>query len=170
MKMAKQPKGDQRSIGLRLLSGMGPAAADAVPLLVKSYDDAKGEDRPVTFALAAIGPAASEAVAVLEKYRTPQNAYLADTCYALFSIRGDPSDLKTMVDLLGNTSCPRGAQEWEDAITLLSALGSKAAPVASLVRDRLKLLDSKPNLKRQLESVLSQRIEAGGSPVRLLAR
>ena len=170
MEMAKKPAGDERGIGLRLLSGMGPAAADAVPFLVKSYAESKGEDRPVTYALAAIGPAASGAIAVLEKYRTPKNPYLANTCYALFSIRGDESDLKTMVDLLGEASCPRGSEEWEDVITLLNALGGEAAPVAPLVQDRLSLLDSKPNLKRQLELVLSQRIKAGGSPFRLLAQ
>ena len=151
IKMANKPKGDERAIGLRLLSGMGPAAAEAVPLLVNFYTDGKGEDRAVTYALAAIGSAASDAIAVLEKYRNPENSYLADTCYALFCIRGDESDLKIMAGLLGDTSCPRGSSEWEDVGMFLNALGAKAAPVAPLVRDRLSRLDSQPDLKRQLE-------------------
>ena len=170
MKMAKKPEGDERAIGLRLLSGMGSAATDAVPLLVKSYAKSKGEDRPVTFALAAIGSAASDAIAVLEEYRNPKNSYLADTCYALFCIRGDESDLNTMAELLGDTSCPRGSSEWEDVNMFLNALGVKAAPVAPLVRDRLSRLESQPELKRQLESTFFRRVEESASPLRLLPR
>jgi HEAT repeat protein len=130
MKMATGPSGDQRAAGLRMLCGLGPAAAEAVPHLVKSYAAAKGEDRPVTWTLAAVGPAASDATAVLEMYRTPKNRYLADTCYTLFCIRGDVANLETMVRLLGDKSCPRGASEWRDVVRFLGALGAKAAQVA----------------------------------------
>ena len=170
IKMAEGDNGDRRTVGLRVLCGMGPAAAEAVPLLVKSYAAAQGEDRPVTWTLAAIGPAASSAVTVLEQYRTPKNQFLADTCYALFCIRGEESDLKTMVALLGDKNCPRGSSEWEDVVRFLNALGTKAAPVAPLVRDRLPLLDAEPDLRRQLESTFFPRVEEGGSPLRLLPR
>ncbi len=70
MKMAESESGGKRAAGLRLLAGMGPAAAEAVPLRVEFYAAAAGEDRAVTWTLAAIGPAASAAVAILEQYRT----------------------------------------------------------------------------------------------------
>lgn len=170
IKMANGEIGDQRAAGLRVLCGLGPAAAEAVPLLIKSYDAAKGEDRAVTWTLAAIGPAASDAVEVLEQYRTPENPYLADTCYALFCIRGEESDLKTMAGLLGDKSCPRGCSEWEDVVRFLNALGVKAAPVAPMVRERLLLLETAPDLKSQLESTFFRRVKEGRSPLRLLPR
>ena len=155
---------------MRVLAGMGPAAAAAVPLLIKSYAAAEGKDRAITWTLAAIGPAASDAVTVLEQYRTPENPHLADTCYALFCIRGEESDLKTMAGQLGDKSRPGGSSEWQDVIRFLNALGARAAPVVPLVLERLRLLDSEPDLKRQLESILLQRVKKGESPLRLLPR
>ena len=48
---------------------------------------------PETYALLLLGRlqdpgTPSKAVPALEKYRTPENPYLADTCYALYCIRG----------------------------------------------------------------------------------
>ena len=171
MKMADvKVKSDKRAAALRVLSGMGPAAAAAVPLLIESFAATQGEDRPVTWALAAIGPAASDAVAILEQYRTSENPYLADTCYALFCIRGDMSGLKTMAGLLGDKSRPRGSSEWEDVVTFLNALGAKAAPVAPLVRNRLALLDTHPSLRRTIESAFFKRVQEGAESLRLLPR
>ena len=168
MRMVAGSDSDNRAAGLRMLCGIGPAAGAAVPLLVESYAAAKGEDRAVNLALAAIGPAASEAIPSLEQYRTPENPNLGDTCYALFCIRGEESDLDTMVGLLGDTNCPRGSAAWADVVRFLNALGAKAAPAASLVRDRLPLLDSELDLKRQLESTFFRKVEDGESSLRLL--
>ena len=145
-----------------------PAAGAAVPLLVESYAAAKGEDLAVNLALAAIGPVASEAIPSLEQYRTPENPNLGDTCYALFCIRGEESDLDTMVGLLGDTNCPRGSAAWADVVRFLNTLGAKAAPAASLVRDRLPLLNPELDLKRQLESTFFRKVEDGESSLRLL--
>ncbi len=165
MKLVAGKPHDNVGAATRALAGMGPAAAAAVPLLVEHYTAAKAKDRYVTLALAAIGPAASDAVAVLERYRTPQNSHLADTCYALFCIRGEESDLKTMVGLLGDKE---NCGAWEDVVRYLIALGAKAAPVAPLVRDRLSLLKARPDLVSQLELTFFRRVEEGGSPLRLL--
>ncbi len=170
MKLVESKDGYEREAGLRVLSGMGPAAADAVPLLIEAYAAAEGEDSLVARTLAAIGPAASDAVAVLEQYRTPENRFLADTCYALFCIRGEESELKTMAGLLGDKGRPRGYSEWRDAARFLNALGAEAALVAPLVRDRLPLLDSEPSLRRELELTFFRRVEEGGRPLRLLPR
>jgi HEAT repeat protein len=50
------------------ISGMGPAAAPAVPALIEALDDAEASVRfPVTVALGEIGPAAKAAVPRLKK-------------------------------------------------------------------------------------------------------
>jgi HEAT repeat protein len=50
------------------ISGMGPAAAPAVPALIEALDDSEASVRfPVTVALAEIGPAAKAAVPKLKK-------------------------------------------------------------------------------------------------------
>jgi HEAT repeat protein len=50
------------------ISGMGPAAAPAVPALIEALDDSEPSVRfPVTVALAEIGPAAKAAVPKLKK-------------------------------------------------------------------------------------------------------
>ena len=50
------------------ISGMGPAAAPAVPALIEALDDPEASVRfPVTVALAEIGPAAKAAVPKLKK-------------------------------------------------------------------------------------------------------
>jgi HEAT repeat protein len=50
------------------ISGMGPAAAAAVPALIAALDDPEATVRfPVTVALAEIGPAAKDAVPRLKK-------------------------------------------------------------------------------------------------------
>ena len=50
------------------ISGMGPAAAPAVPALIQALDDSEASVRfPVTVALAEIGPAAKAAVPKLKK-------------------------------------------------------------------------------------------------------
>ena len=170
MKMFESEVRNEREAGLRVLCGMGPAAAGAVPLLVESYAAAKGQDYLVARTLAAIGPAASDAVAVLEQYRTAENPCLADTCYALFCIRGGDAELKTIAGLVGDESRPRGYSEWKAAARFLIALGAKAAPVAALVRDRLAFLESEPPLRRELELIFVRRVEEGGEPLRLLPR
>jgi HEAT repeat protein len=50
------------------ISGLGPAAAPAVPALIEALDDSEASVRfPVTVALAEIGPAAKAAVPKLKK-------------------------------------------------------------------------------------------------------
>ena len=50
------------------ISGLGPAAAPAVPALIEALDDSEASVRfPVTVALAEIGPAAKAAVPKLRK-------------------------------------------------------------------------------------------------------
>jgi len=168
MKMLGSEDAKRRDASLWVLSGMGSAAADAVPRLVELYAAAKGNEFLVARTLAAIGPEASNAVVVLEQSRTPENPYLADTCYALFCIRGHESDLKMMAGLLGDKSRPRGPKEWQDAAKLLIALGAKASPAAGLVRDRLPLLASESSLRRNIESLFLKRVEESAKPLRLM--
>ena len=163
--------GPHKEFGLRVLSGIGPGAASAVPVLVKMYEESKGGGDWLTArTLAAIGPAASEAVPILEEYLTPENWYLADACYALYCIRGGESELKTLAEIVGEKSRPRGGAEWRAAARFLSALGSEAASVVPLVRERLPLLDTDPSLRRYIEDVFFKRVEEGAPPLRLLLR
>ena len=160
--------GDRKEFGMRVLSGMGPAAASAVPALIEVYEKAKGGNYIVARTLAAIGPAAAEAIPVLEKYRTPENSYLADAWYALYCIRGDPSDLAAMAKLIGDESRP--VSDWYAAVRFLTALGAEAASVMPVVKERLALLDSEPSLRRNITSVLFERVDEGAKPLRLLLR
>ena len=166
--------GTHKAFGLQVLSGMGPGAVSAVPALVKAYEESEGKENLIARTLAAIGPAASEAVPVLEKYRTPENRFLADACYALYCIRGGESELVTLGELVGDDTRPRGyagrSGEWQDAARFLSALGGEAASVVPLVRERLPLLDSEPSLRRYIEQVFFKRVEEGAPPLRLLLR
>ncbi len=59
---------------------------------------------------------------------------------------------------------------WRDAARFLSALGSEAASVVPLVRERLPLLDTDPSLRRYIEDVFFKRVEEGAPPLRLLLR
>jgi len=164
--------GSLKEFGLRALCGMGGKAASAVPILVKAYEAAKGEDMLVTRTLAAMGPAASEAIPALEKHRTPENRFLADTCYALYCIRGGEEELQTLAEIIGDKDRPRGYESgaWRDAARFLKALGVEAAPVAGVVRERLALLEKAPSMKRNIESVFFKRVEEGAPALRLLPR
>ncbi len=154
----------------KLLAGLGPKAAAAVPGLIKRVEAVKGQDIVFIQALAAIGPAASDAVPVLEKYRTPDNPYSPGISYALFCIRGDQKDLEAIVESLGQTGLPYGTSEWYAAARFLGALGGRAAPVADAIRDKLPMLDAEPTVKRQVESVCLKRITDNAKPLRLLPR
>ena len=56
------------------ISGMGPAAAAAVPALIEALDDPEATVRfPVTVALGEIGPAAKAAVPKLKKMMEEEN-------------------------------------------------------------------------------------------------
>ena len=160
--------GSMREFGLRVLSGMGPGAATAVPMLTRAYEESKGRNYLIARTLAAIGPAAAEAVPVLQMYRTPENTYLADTWYALYCIRGDPSDLTAMAELIGDKSRP--VSDWYAAVRFLAALGAEAAPVVPLVTERLGLLDSEPTLRRKIETEFVKRAQGDAKPLRLLLR
>ena len=165
--------GSLRGFGLRVLAGIGPeAAASAVPILTKAYEQSEGKAYLIARTLAAIGPAASTAVPVLEKYRTPENAYLADVCYALYCIRGGEAELRTMAQLIGDKDCPRGHEsgQWRAAVRFLKALGADAAPVAPLVRQRVALLENAPSMRRNIEMEFFPRVEAGAKPLRLTPR
>ena len=153
---------------MRIITGLGAEAADAVPWLIEKHDAAKGGDILVARALAAIGPAASEAVAVLEKYRTPDSSTLADTCYALFCIRGDEADLKTLAEILVGDKHPRADRS--AAARYLIALGGKAAPVADDVREKLPLPQSVARLDLRIKQSFFTRAEQGAPPLRLLPR
>ncbi|HET6578419.1 MAG TPA: HEAT repeat domain-containing protein [Gemmatimonadales bacterium] len=64
----KAPAPQTRNAAAYEISGMGPAAAAAVPALIQALDDPSGAVRfPVTVALGEIGPAASAAVPRLKK-------------------------------------------------------------------------------------------------------
>ena len=64
----KAPAPQTRNAAAYEISGMGPAAAAAVPALIIALDDPEPSVRfPVTVALAEIGPAAKAAVPKLKK-------------------------------------------------------------------------------------------------------
>jgi len=64
----KAPAPQTRNAAAYEISGMGPAAAPAVPALIEALDDPEASVRfPVTVALAEIGPAAKAAVPKLKK-------------------------------------------------------------------------------------------------------
>jgi HEAT repeat protein len=64
----KEPAPQTRNAALYEISGMGPAAAPAVPALIVALDDPEATVRfPATVALAEIGPAAKAAVPKLKK-------------------------------------------------------------------------------------------------------
>ncbi len=64
----KAPAPQTRNAAAYEISGMGPAAAAAVPALIQALDDPEESVRfPVTVALAEIGPAAKAAVPRLKK-------------------------------------------------------------------------------------------------------
>ena len=64
----KAPAPQTRNAAAYEISGMGPAAAAAVPALIQALDDpAESVRYPVTVALAEIGPAAKAAVPRLKK-------------------------------------------------------------------------------------------------------
>jgi hypothetical protein len=64
----KAPAPQTRNAAAYAISGMGPAAAPAVPALIAALDDPDPAVRfPVTVALGEIGPAASAAVPRLKK-------------------------------------------------------------------------------------------------------
>ena len=111
--------------------------------------------------------ARSWAVPVLEMYANhDENLHPDATFYALYCIRGDPSDLHKMVDLLETEEKYYGIKG--GVISYLKALGVKAAPVADQVR---KLLDSEEPLvmkyKKELMSFLDK-VEQGEGPTVVL--
>jgi HEAT repeat protein len=64
----KAPAPQTRNAAAYEISGMGPAAAAAVPALIEALDDSEPSVRfPVTVALAEIGPKAKAAVPKLKK-------------------------------------------------------------------------------------------------------
>lgn len=64
----KEPAPQTRNAALYEISGMGPAAAPAVPALIVALDDPEATVRfPATVALAEIGPAAKAAVPKLKQ-------------------------------------------------------------------------------------------------------
>jgi HEAT repeat protein len=64
----KAPAPQTRNAALYEISGMGPAAAPAVPALIVALDDPEATVRfPATVALAEIGPAAKAAVPKLKQ-------------------------------------------------------------------------------------------------------
>lgn len=166
--VARREADMSREGALRILAGLGTAAATAVPRLIEMHDAAQGRDILVARALAAIGPAASDAVAVLEKHQAPDSSSLADTCYALFCIRGDEADLKAIADILFDESRPYADRR--AAARYLIALGGKAAPVAGFVRENLPKLQSVLRLDRRIRESFFTRAGQGAPPLRLLPR
>ncbi len=154
----------------KIIAGLGPKAAPAVPALIKQIDAAKGNDPYNCQAIASIGEAASEAIPTLEKYKTWDNPYLADVLYALICIRGDQKDLEMLVDMMGKENLPQGPWQWHIAGKFLGALGGKAAPVAGQLREKLPLLGKEPTLKQQMETLYLPRITRNAKPLRLLPR
>lgn len=64
----KAPAPQTRNAAAYEISGLGPAAASAVPALIEALDDPEASVRfPVTVALAEIGPAAKPAIPKLKK-------------------------------------------------------------------------------------------------------
>ena len=129
IRMLDDPSSTRRGSALVLISGLGPAAAQAVPKLTELNKNTPGDERFI-YALAAIGPAAAPAVPALEAYAAKSNpgVRLVDTYYALVCIRGDVSDLRKMIDLLKNPQV--NAATKNRVVKLLDQLGTKAEPLA----------------------------------------
>ena len=167
MALLQNDDGTAREAGMRVLCGIGPGAAAAVPRLVELYVAATGSEPIVARTLAAIGPAAADALAALEKYANPENRYLADTYYALSCIRGDAADFEKLARMLEEKQSPQAEAERTNAARFLNALGAAAASVAPLVRDKLTI---DPKLKKGLEAAFLKKVEEGEGPIRLLPR
>jgi len=165
---ARREADASREGAMRIITGLGPEAASAVPRLIEKHDTTKGRNVFAPRALAAIGPAATDAVAVLEKYCTPENTALADTCYALFCIRGDEADLKTLAEILVDEKRPYAVRR--DAARYLIALGGKAAPVADFIRRNLSKLQSVHRVDYRIRKSFFTQVEKDAPPLRLLPR
>ena len=153
---------------MRIITGLGAKAVSAVPMLIKKHDATKGGNDFVIRALAAVGPAAADAIPVLEKYRTPESSRLVDTCYALFCIRGDEADLKTLADILLDEKTPYHTRR--NAARYLIALGGKSAPVADFVRENLSKLKPVHRIDYRIRKSFFAQVEKDATPLRLLPR
>ena len=152
----------------RILTGLGPAAAPALPRLLEEYEKVRGSSILITAAIAAMGPAAAAAIPVLEKYRIPDNSYLATTCYALFRIRGAEADLKMIAEILMDKERPYADRR--EAARYLIALGGTSAPVADFVRRNLSKLEPVHRLDYRIRKSFFAQVEKDAPPLRLLPR
>ena len=113
-------------------------------------------------ALAAIGQSASDAIPVLQKCAADgNNPKRGCAYYALFCIRSEPADLKSMVGVLRKDE--KGPAEMA---RYLDALGAKARPVADRVPEMLELTEFAA-CREELESFL-KKVEEDEGPVTLM--
>ena len=134
---AASPSGTQRSAAVRVITGLGPAAAEAVPRLIEMHKNKRWGAEQLN-ALAAIGPAASAAVPALVEYAAKEapGHKQATAYYALFCVRGELPDLRKMVEPLKDTQVSDRAKEY--VVKFLNRLGAKAEAVAEEIRGMLE--------------------------------
>ena len=159
--MLDDPSPTRRSAAIGLITGLGSAATDAVPRLIKNHPG-KAWDARYIRALAAIGPAATPAIPSLEKLAAQPTAEMhrADALQALFCIRGEVADLRKLVEMLSDMKGSPNAKR--HVVKLLDQLGAKAAPVAIDVRRLLKS-GKVADFQEGLESFLRQ-VKTGSAP------
>lgn len=166
IELLDHPDDKYRLAGMKIIATLGSAGHVAVPKLVARYRTSKGIASSEPLTLAAIGPAATAAVAALETYGTTSNAFLPDTLYALFCVRGHTSDLEDMVDLLDRTDLSRPWAK-RDVIDFLNALGIKAEAVVTQARGLLDSENLDDTAKKGLRAFL-KKVEAKEGPYVIL--
>ncbi len=160
------PDGYRRAAAATFVANLGPEAVAAVPRLVEILEARHGRGTGELRCLAAIGPAAVEAIPPLERLALghPTNPDRGWIYYALFCIRGENADLKSLVGMMEDHDLNEPTQR--QYRLMLVSLGAAAAPVAGDVR---ALIDSGkyPKLKGALESFL-EKVERGEGPTRVM--
>lgn len=147
----------------QIIAALAPESAAAIPTLMKRYEAAKGGSPSDAVTLASFGPAAAQAVPLLKRYANhDENNSPHTTLYALYCIRGDPSDLTKMVDLLKIEEKHYGIKG--DVANYLKELGVKAAPVADRVRKILAKGSVHEKHKKTFDEFL-EKVKKGQGPL-----
>lgn len=143
---------------LKAIAGIGPAAAEAVPHILRNW---QGRFPCYSYwmePLTAIGPDAKAAVPMLERFREEHGSHAvhsvdAEVLYALCRIRNSPADLQALIDLIaGQGGGPRDAGR---ALKNLEQLGRDAAAAEPWVRGLLAAGNVADEVKTRLEAFLA---------------